>query len=201
MSARFLLLEIVDPAVNAFLWRIREILSGKKPKGPIHLTLRGPYEDEWPKDALERARRTLRHDVLRIAGVGRFSNANDEVVFFRVDSPHLRKVWWKPSFPISRYGFEPHISLYRGPDAELANLVAGFLSDERIELHCAEHRLVWHESKQRNMLALPEPTVGAIDDLYNSNRIDVSVLDRLIDLTDRYHIEKRANELTPQRHS
>lgn len=185
MASHFILLEILDPAVNAFLWRIRTILGGRKANAPIHLTLRGPYAGERPTAALQSARAALRHDVLKIAGVGRFSNTNDEVVFFRVDSPHLRSVWYKPTFPIERYGFEPHISVYRGQDAALADAVSMFLQEERIELLCAEHQLVWHQSGQLDLLSQPTPTVGAMQDMYASNRVDPDILDRLQDLIDR----------------
>ena len=86
----------------------------------------------------------LRADTLQIGKVGRFTNPDQEVVFLRVDSPNLRKVWWKPSYPIKDHGYTPHISLYRGSDAEFADRVAGFLRREQIELTCNEHRLTVH---------------------------------------------------------
>src|SRR5688500_16190366 len=115
MPQFFVLLEITDPTVNALLWQMPDLLTCIRGRSPIHVTFRGPYETEDSRaQALELA--NLRSDVLRIAGVGRFSNAGEEVVYFRVDSPHLRAATWKRDFPIFRYGFEPHISVYRGRD-------------------------------------------------------------------------------------
>jgi hypothetical protein len=192
MAATFLLLELLDPTVNAFLWTIREVLAGeKKVRTPIHITVRGPYEGDVPRSALASARDALQHDVLRIAGVGRFSNQEDQVVFFRVDSPNLRSVWWKPSFPIEQFGFAPHISVYRGNDAEFADRVQMFLEDEHVELFCAEHRLVWYESGQPNLLSPLIPSVGDLDDLTRSERVDFALLDRLRDTVESYRARKR----------
>src|SRR5262245_1275972 len=122
-AATFLLLELLDPEVDFLLSGIKEILSGSRQTRPTHLTIRGPYEGPVPRSTVERCRRMLKYDVIRIAGVGRFRNKQEEVVFLKVDSPHLREVWWKPDFSIREYGFEPHVSLYRGRDALFANLV------------------------------------------------------------------------------
>jgi hypothetical protein len=177
MAVHFLLLELTDPLVNAFLWRVRHILTGHYGKGPIHVTLRGPYEGESPRKILEDARETLRYDVLRIHGVGRFSNPGEEVIFFKVDSPHLRDVWWKKSFPIERFGFEPHVSVYRGNDAHFADAAAALLADEQIDLKCAEHRLLWYRTKQPDLFTASTPSVGALIGLEQSGK--TAILDRL----------------------
>src|SRR5687768_9348826 len=139
MSPRhFVLLEIADPTVNAFLWSVRRILGRPRRKEPpVHITIRGPYETGDAKQAvLDQSRRILEGDVLQIAGVGTFSNPGEHVVYFKVNSAHLRDVWWKPSFPIEKYGFEPHISIYRGPDGNLADVVTRFMAAQNIVLNC-----------------------------------------------------------------
>ena len=196
MPRSFLLLELLDPQVTAFLWAIRRTLSGTTDKGPIHVTLRGPYEGEPPKQVMERAEAALRPDVLKIAGVGRFRNHDEEVVFLAVHSSGLRSVWWKPSYPIERFGFTPHISLYRGPDSNLADAIADFLSLEKIELNCAEYRLVWHQSGQPNLFSHSVPTIGALRDLTESTRIDATMLDRLEAFVDKYRSEQSTYRLS-----
>ena len=186
MAAVFLLLELTDPTINAFLWSIRRILTGRHGQGRIHVTLRGPYEGKPSSTVLNKARAALKYDVLRIADVGRFSNADGEVVFLRVDSPHLRSVWWKPTFPIERFGFEPHISIYRGRDAEFANSAAEFIATERLELNCAEHRLTWHCPREPGLFRRREPTVGELSNLQESGRIDPAFLNRLEEFVDGY---------------
>jgi hypothetical protein len=197
MARTFLLLEIVDPEVSAFLWRMRSIIAGRRVSGAIHVTLRGPYEGDVPTDNIDEWRNVLGHDVLKIASVGRFSNGPEQVVFFRVESPHLRSVWWKPSFPIERFGFEPHISVYRGPEEEYAEFVARALKRERVELLCAEHRLVWHKVGQPDMFRQDAPTIEAMEHLLGSGRIDVSALDRIEEAIGRYrsgHREESAGK-------
>jgi len=187
MTSTFLLLEIVDPEVNAFLWRMRSIIAGRRAQGFIHVTLRGPYEHDVPIDSIDEWRRALVHDVLKIGGgVGRFSNRTEEVVFLKVDSPNLRSVWWKPSYPIERFGFEPHISLYRGGEREYADFIARFLRRRRVELLCAEHRLVWHRPGQADLFRAPSPSVAAMEQLLESTRMDTSILDRLEIAVGRY---------------
>lgn len=189
MASTFLLLELTDPAVNAFLWKVRQIVSGRRSDRPVHVTLRGPYEGKPSAKALAEAKETLRLDVLRISGVGRFSNVKEEVVYFKVDSPNLRHVWWKPSYPVERYGFEPHISVYLGPDTLYADNVAKFLQKKKLTLHCAEYRLIWHRSQQRNLFTPSSPTVGEMEAMYQSNRIDVDFLDRLQEFVDMCRLQ------------
>lgn len=183
MSSSFLLLELTDPALNAFLWQMRDLVSGqRRSRSAVHVTLRGPYEGEPPIEVLDRARRQLRGDVLRIHGVGRFSNVDGEVIFLRVDSIHLRDVWWKPSFN----GFEPHISIYRGSETALADVIERFLADVHVDIPCAEYRLVWHRSGQRDLFDENEPTVGAMQQFAVATRFDPEILDRLTDTLSAY---------------
>lgn len=187
MPSTFLLLEITDPEVNALLWRMRELVSGRRSRSAVHLTVRGPYSALPEGDILDRARKQMTGDVLRIYGAGRFSNPEGEVVFVRVDSPHLRDVWWKPTFG----GFSPHISIYRGSDRRLADVVEQFLKEAKLEVLCAEYRLVWHLSEQRNFFDRNEPTVSAMQLLVENGRLDPDLLDRLSDALDAYRSTTR----------
>ena len=81
MAGRFVFLELTDPEVASLLRHMQWILSGVEPRRPVHLTLRGPYRREVPPRVLKNLRATLQGDVLRIAGVGRFTNQDEEVVF------------------------------------------------------------------------------------------------------------------------
>ena len=184
-TQRFVFLEITDPKVGSLLWRMQWILSGVEPRRPVHLTLRGPYRREVPPKILNDLRAKLRGDVLHVGGVGRFENQDEEVVYLRVDSPNLRKVWWKPTYPIKDHGYAPHISLYRGHDAVFASRVADFLMDERLDLYCSDYRLTVHrrvplplEDRLREGRAA-EPFGGA-------GQVDSSLLERLGRVVDRH---------------
>lgn len=153
----FVFLEITDRNLNFLFSAIAQAVYGERPVQPTHLTIRGPYAGRVPDGVVQHCRSILAHDVLRIADVGRFRNASEEVVFLRVDSPNLRRVWWKPDYPISKFGFNPHISLYRGRDIALAEALESFFRHEGIELFCAEFRLVSAITRQQEMLVPPVP--------------------------------------------
>ena len=84
----------------------------------------------------------MKFAVLEIGGLGHFSNPGEQVVYLTVDSPQLRRIWWKPDYPIGEFGFNPHISLYRGPDRALANRLLCFQPLAALKLLCAEFELV-----------------------------------------------------------
>ncbi len=147
----FVFLEITDREINYLFATIAEIIFGTRPREPVHLTIRGPYGHGVPPGVVSRCRELLRYDVLRIAEVGRFHNQAEEVVFLRVDAPNLRRVWYKPDYPLNQYGFVPHISIYRGPDHRLADLLEGFLVREQLILSCAEFRVVTRVSRQKQL--------------------------------------------------
>lgn len=192
-ARRFVFLEITDPKIGSLLRRMQWILSGDEPQQRVRLTLRGPYRGEVPREALDNLRTKLRGAVLRIGGVGRFENRKEEVVFLHVkDIPNLPEVWWKPSFPKKKgHDRVPHISLYRGRDAQFADSVAGFLKKEKLNLRCDKYELTVHESglQQQQMLLFPggmgsidfmEPMSGVFDEK------TADLLERLRRLVDEY---------------
>ncbi len=183
----FIFLEIRDPGVDGFLRNMQRVLSGAEPRGPVHLTLRGPYEHRIDPIRLRKIRETLRHDVLRIGGVGRFTNPDQEVLFLRVDSPNLRRVWWKPSYPIKDYGYTPHISLYRGHDAVFADLVADFLRNEKLELRTSRHVLTVHRMHELPFVAEWPPASDSKDWPVGSGCASSSFLPRLQRFVKDYH--------------
>jgi hypothetical protein len=176
---RFLYLELLDPDVDAVLGDIVEIVSGRRPTAPFHLTLRGPYAGQVPKSVVARCVAALSHDVLRIGGAGRFSNPSEEVTYLRVDSAGLREVWWKPEYPVGAFGFEPHLSIYRGRNADLADALAGVLGRAEIDLLCAETRVVIHGGRQRRLSLGRRGSAGALQRLASAGRVRVEVLDEL----------------------
>lgn len=138
----FLFLEIRDRDFNAFYYDVVRAISGRPPLKPAHLTVRGPYRSPLSASEVAKWSGAMKHAVLEIRGLGRFSNPGEEVVFLSVDSPHLRDIWWKPDYPIEEYGFNPHLSLYRGPDRRLADRLVGFSLLHELRFLCAEFALV-----------------------------------------------------------
>ena len=185
-SERFLCLEITQPQIRSLLWGIQWMLAGKEPRKPVHLTLRGPYEREIGKDTVKKHRNALGNDVLRICGVGRFSNPGERVVFLHVASPNLRSVWWKPTYPIRDHGFTPHISLYRGSDADFADQVADFLEHEQLELLCTEYVLKVYQRHGLPFVAERPETPSLTRWPATLGRVDPLLLSRLQRLVDEY---------------
>ena len=197
-SKRFLFLEITQPEIRSLLWRIQWILVGKEPPKPVHLTLRGPYEREVGDDAINKYRDALRSDVLRIGGVGRFRNPGEQIVFLRVDSPHLRSVWWKPTFPIKEHGFTPHISLYRGSDAVFADHVAAFLEREELELLCTKYELTVYRQHGLPFVAERPETIDLAGWPVAAGRVNPLLLPHLQRLVDEYRGEYLRRPSAPE---
>ncbi len=179
----FVFLELTDRELNYLFWTMAEIISGRRPREPMHLTVRGPYRGHVPEGVVRRCQETMRYDVLRIGDVGRFRNPREDVVFLRVDSPNLRKVWYKPDYPVGRYGFMPHISIYRGQDELLADLLQGFLAQEALDLECAEFRFVTQIARQGRLFS---DEVGSSLYSFRKGKWRADFLDRLRALVGGY---------------
>lgn len=128
-----LTLEIRDEAVRAIFNSLRaHFQGGKIPRTP-HLTIRGPYSRHISRDVFARVARTLEQGTeLMVAGVGRFDSPSEHVVFLKVAGESLRKVWWKPDYPLKHHGFNPHITVFRG-QKEDADRVYEFLRNQKTE--------------------------------------------------------------------
>lgn len=143
----FLLLEITDPQVSGLLLAIRNIFSGENEWGTnIHLTVRGPVTKPFDRRAVEAWTERIRHDTLRIGNVGVFDNSNEFVVYLEICSKNLRSISYKPHFPKTKVGFNPHLTIYKGRDSFLGYLVKQFLVSENLRLSTTHFRLVPYTS-------------------------------------------------------
>jgi hypothetical protein len=77
-----------------------------------HITVRGPYSSL--KAASEYCF-DITGQRLHILGPEFFNNSN-RVIYLRCAADSLRSHWWKSDFP-----YNPHLTLYDGPDLRLAN--------------------------------------------------------------------------------
>lgn len=193
MAKHFLFLELLDPEINSFLLELSEVASGYKSKSSPHLTVRGPYDSNVPPKILAFSIERMKYNVLKISNVGRFSNDNEEVVYFLVDSTNLREIWYKPTFTIEEYGFNPHLSIYRGNDKDWADILYNFLKLENIELLCAEFQLVPHVTKQTLLIKDELKTAKHYSRLIESNRISETLIGRLKRLKSGYESKKNGD--------
>lgn len=137
-TQQVLTLEVKDKKIQDLFVDLRSRFDrvGKVPSSP-HVTIRGPYKTRVSAFRSKRIWQMLSRDPeLRLSGVGRFELADCHVVYLSVQGEALRKVWWKPDFPINQFGFNPHITVFKG-DRESADRVyealINFCVDQPIE--------------------------------------------------------------------
>lgn len=179
MVKRFLYLELTDDRLNSFIRASHSILGGKPQSGPTHITVRGPYSTPISPETINQCSKDMKYDILRISGVGTFFNKTETVVYFKVDSPNLRNIWKKPDFPMIRFGFNPHISIYRGEDSDWARALYDFFSSEEICILTEKFRLYQHVTRQDDWLAQAATPRANCDDLKVANELIPGLLDRL----------------------
>lgn len=132
---------------------LAEALNGKRWVHPPHLTIQGPFSDRPTGGQIEGISAKLKNDTFLIANPGLFRTRKGVALYLRVQSDNLHRVWNKPDFPIEKFGFNPHITLYDGPDVEKTQRAFDFLKSgrHRIELICREFSVAPYTSKQLEM--------------------------------------------------
>lgn len=152
----FVFIVFNDPEVVGVVDFLAGALNGKIWRQPPHLTIQGPYKDKPSALDLRQIENRLAGDELLIANPGIFETPRGAAVFLRVSSPNLRSVWNKPDFPIATHGFNPHLTLYEGPDRKRARCAYEFLRSgrHRIELICRDFAVVPYTSKQMELFPM-----------------------------------------------
>lgn len=136
----FVFLEIKDPPAVQLLTSLRSTLMGRSSSSPIHITIQGPYKNTPTRAKLHSIWETIQGDGVLLHGIGKFQFGDRDVIYLKSHSRAIRKVWWKRDFPMIKFGFNPHITLYEGPPAR-AKIVQDFLKNQRIELYCRQFAL------------------------------------------------------------
>jgi hypothetical protein len=175
----FIVLEIIDPEVNALFSAIWKITMGTTNPKRAHITLRGPYKGRVPISAINTCKKRLQYDAIRLNGIGKFINGDENVVYIQVSSPNIRETWWKPDYPISEFGFEPHISLYRGENKKLADCIYKYLTKEKIDIICAEHRIIVNKVHEYDLFKTEYRIEGKYDILIENKKISRTFINRL----------------------
>lgn len=153
--AIFLFLEVHDQTVVELLTSLRTALNGRHSNSPIHVTVRGPYQDLPPLDKVLPLWDELKGEGLFLNEIGFFENGHKGIVHIKARSKAIRRLWWKPDYPIERFGFNPHVTLFEG-DIEFAKKVRSFLRNERLEFLCTDLSLRFHDTKQRDLFSQTE---------------------------------------------
>ena len=147
----YMFMELLDPAINGLLFGLRREFSEGALNSNIHITIRGPYRKKITQETFEKCVKLLNNEPILIHGIGMFENPEEYVVYIKVSGDHLPEVCWKPDFPKKTFGCNPHISLYRGTDKQLAKKALDFLNKESLKLICNNYRLTPYTSKQPDL--------------------------------------------------
>ncbi|MFT3907207.1 MAG: hypothetical protein QM718_12930 [Steroidobacteraceae bacterium] len=165
--------------MNALLRWAREAAMGRDKPGNIHVTVRGPYSSPIRATQLARYRRLLASDPLLVEGAGAFAVGENTVVYLKVHHPRLRQIWWKPDYPVSMYGFNPHLTIYEGTDGARAERVLEFLRREQIKLLTWKFEVTTHVSDQRDLFPRSFRDVEPFLGLVRSGHIRPDIINRL----------------------
>ena len=195
-SRNFIFLQFLDAEINALLSGLMREFGNSKTESNIHITVRGPYSRRISEKDIAKFERIVRGDTILIHGIDVFRNQTENVVYIRVRSDSLKKIWWKPDFPKEKFGFNPHISLHKTPDMEFAKTITDFLKNEDIKLICHDFRLVPFASKQGDFFPLdPAPRDLHFRELSNRRLVRPDILYRAANVVQKYRRKCANNDI------
>ena len=158
---------------------MREVAVGHEKSGRNHVTIRGPYTEPIRPSQVSRYQRLLSSAPLLLEGVDTFQAVGRHFVYLKVHHPRLRQIWWKPDYPVAKYGFNPHITLYEGPDQLRAKAFVDFLKREQIKLLTWNFVVTTHVSDQRDLFARRTQDAELFLGLVRSGHVKPDVISRL----------------------
>lgn len=149
--AHFVFIEFTEPRLNLFLTQLREALQNEASSKPVHITVRGPYRAPPDPEFFRTLSQNLRGHGVCLRGAGTFETETGYVVFLRAEASVLKALWWKPDFPDSSHGVNPHVTLFETSSKAAAKEVEGFLRAEKIRIHTHGVELSLYQSKQSEL--------------------------------------------------
>ncbi|WP_225757290.1 hypothetical protein [Cardiobacterium sp. Marseille-Q4385] len=112
MKKQVLVLDIKNDEINSLFEGLREGYSNAIPSSP-HITIQGP-RNKFKKSIIYKAKKIIRGISIKINDLDIIEYKNLYFCILKVNAPALEKVWDKPDFPKKIFGFNPHITLYKG---------------------------------------------------------------------------------------
>jgi hypothetical protein len=149
-GSNFLFIVLKDPFVLGIIDFLQTTI-GNASKVQPHITIQGPLSDTVTADRINSVRRVLREDEILLANPSCFEGDHGVVLYMSATSKHMESVWNKPDYPISEFGFNPHITIYEGTDKIRVRSAIKFLKREPIELICRDFDVIPYVSKQVEM--------------------------------------------------
>ncbi|MDH5571499.1 MAG: hypothetical protein OEY89_07020 [Gammaproteobacteria bacterium] len=199
MIKNFLFLKLTDPEICNLLWGLREIFEKeKKFASSIHVTVRGPNKNEFKNEVIQNLYKKIEDDSIIIQSAGKFDNEDYQVVYIKVSSTNLHKIWRKPDYPKEEFGINPHITLYTGPDKEYANCIYDFLKNENIALLCNSFELIPYQTKQMKIPYIESElnlTENGFSELINKGKLSLSILERAKNIVSNFNCTKGSERI------
>ena len=149
----FILIQLEEIRILSFIVRVQNILNGQPSVLPPHITVKGPYTSKISVKTLESTKNKIKSPII-IKGADFFDNPNELVLYFKTKIEDIEKIWYKPSYPISKYGLNPHITLYKGKNRDLINQVIDYFDEINLCLLCNEFSVLRYLSLKGQMDAL-----------------------------------------------
>ena len=158
---KMILLNITDPDMSVFICRLQALFNNKSNSLP-HITFRGPYLSSPSKSVLNKLQQFVDsiHEA-QIDGVAMFDNGDEFFVYFKVQIQDLEKLSWKKDFPRKDYGFNPHVTLYKGKDRQYAKDVFDFLNGLDIQEKIKHFELTSYRLGDRQV-PIAEESIGVL---------------------------------------
>lgn len=144
----FVFLIFRDPFVVGVVNYLRRAMGAKVDDRLPHVTIQGPFSEPISSERICSIQKILAADVFLIANVDFFDTPKGVALFFRVNSQNLARVWNKPDYPKDRFGIQPHLTMYEGPDRDRVMRAAKFLKREPLEVVTTVVDVVPYVSKQ-----------------------------------------------------
>jgi len=160
IKSNFVFIVFNEPLVVGALDFLASVVTGSGAHNRPHLTIQGPFLEKVGADSIQSIKRRLEGDVFFIGNPGLFETERGAVLFLRASSDHLLSVWNKPDYPVRSFGFNPHVTIYEGPDIPRAKRAYEFLRRNRIELICRDFDVVQYVPRQQDMF----PREGTVSD-------------------------------------
>ena len=127
MNNNVLILNINNRKINHLFKKLREDYPNSIPKLP-HITIRGPQKN-FSKSIFCKTEKIIQNISIEIIGLDILEYENMSFCVFKINAPSLEKIWRKPDFPKKIFGFNPHITLYKG-DKNIAEDIKKLIESE-----------------------------------------------------------------------
>ena len=145
MSRKVLVLNILDEEVSSFILKLQKIFNQKPSSSIPHVTIRGPYKESAiiSENVQKKLNDFMNNSNLEISDVGMFENDTVYIVYFKVFAKNIEKISRKIDYPKSKYGVNPHITIYKGTSKKYAKAIYSFLKKQNIKINCDQVGLGW----------------------------------------------------------